>query len=114
MCEDFKKYKEELDRIRLTRDSKAALAGALAEHRPEKEETAKRPPRRTRLILVAAAFVLGALALTAAALPGFWSLLGVRHYAADPGNGSRYSVSMFGNEVDAPGEAAEGPVWFVF
>ena len=27
MCEDFKKYKEELDRIRLTRDSKAALAG---------------------------------------------------------------------------------------
>lgn len=114
MCEDFKKYKEELSRIRLTRDSKAALAGALAAHRPEREKTAKRPPRRTRLILVAAAFVLGTLALTATALPGFWSLLGVRHYAADPGNGSRYSVSMFGNEVEAPVEAAEGRVWFVF
>ena len=113
MCEDFKKYKEELDRIRLTRDSKAALAGALTEHRPEREKMAKRPPRRARLILVAAAFVLGALALTAAALPGFWSLLGVRH-STTYRDGLPYSASSFGDEVEAPVEVAEGRVWFVF
>lgn len=112
MCEDFGRYKEELDRVRLTPDSKAELVRALAERRPEAR--AGRPIKRVRMLLVAAVFALGALALTAAALPGFWSMLGVRHYAADPGNGRRYSVSMFGNEVKEPVEVAEGRVWFVF
>ncbi len=112
MCEDFGRYKEELDRVRLTPDSKTALAQALAERRPEAR--AGRPGKRGGMLLVAAVFALGALALTAAALPGFWSMLGVRHYAADPGNGSRYFVSMFGNEVKEPVEVAEGRVWFVF
>lgn len=112
MCEDFGRYKEELDRVRLTPDSKAELVRALAERRPE--AGAGRPVKRVRMLLVAAVFALGTLALTAAALPGFWSMLGVHHYAADPGNGSRYSVSMFGNEVKEPVEVAEGRVWFVF
>lgn len=112
MCEDFGKYKEELNRVRLTPDSKAALVRALSERRPE--AGTGRPVKRVRMFLVAAVFALGALALTAAALPGFWSMLGVRHYVADPGNGSRYSVSMFGNEVKEPVEVAEGRVWFVF
>lgn len=112
MCEDFGRYKEELDRVRLTPDSKAGLVRALAERWPE--AGAGRPVKRVRMLLVAAVFALGALALTAAALPGFWSMLGVRHYTADPGNGDRYSVSMFGNEVKEPVEVAEGRVWFIF
>ena len=45
MCEDFGKYKEELDRVRLTPDSKAALVRALAEHRPERGKRAGRASR---------------------------------------------------------------------
>lgn len=112
MCEDFGRYKEELDRVRLAPDSKAALARALAERRPG--AGAGRPVRRARMLLVAAVCVLGALALTAAALPGFWSVLGVHHDVEERGDGKRYSVSMFGDEVKEPVEVAEGRVWFVF
>lgn len=113
MCEDFGKYKEELDRVRLTPDSKAALVRALAEHRPERGKRAGRPSRRARLILAAAVLALGALALTAAALPGFWSLLGVRHSTTHV-DGRPYSASFFGDGGDPPVEVAEGRVWFVF
>ena len=112
MCEDFGRYREELDRVRLTPGSKAALVRALAERGSGR--AVKRPGKRVRMVLVAAVLALGALMLTAAALPGFWPMLGVRHYAADPGNGSRYFVSMFGDEVKEPVEVAEGRVWFVF
>ena len=112
MSKEFDQYKKELEQVKLTQDSRRALARALAEREPGK--AVKRPGKRVRMVLVAAALALGALVLTAAALPGFWSMLGVRHYAADPGNGSRYSVSMFGNEVKEPVEVAEGRVWFVF
>lgn len=112
MSKEFNRYKEELDQVKLTPESKRELLRALAEHEPGK--AARRPGKRVRMVLIAAVLVLGALVLTAAALPGFWSMLGVRHYAADPGNGNRYSVSMFGNEVKEPVEVAEGRVWFVF
>ena len=65
------------------------------------------------MILAAAVLALGALALTAAALPGFWSLLGV-HHSTTRVDGQPYSASFFGDGGDPPVEVAEGRVWFVF
>lgn len=112
MCEDFGRYKEELDRVRLTPDSKAALVRALVERGPGR--AAKRPGRRARMLLVAAVFVMGALALTAAALPGFWSMLGVHVSIVNSDGEQKYWYSYSDGEAESPVEVAEGRVWFVF
>lgn len=88
------------------------LARALAERRPK--AGAGRPVKRGRMLLVAAVFALGALALTAAALPGFWSMLGVHFSVNESENGQTILYSYIDSGTECPIEVVEGRVWFVF
>lgn len=112
MDNGFNKYKKELEQVRLTEDSKKTLVRVLTER--ESGKAAKRRSKRGRMVLVTAMLALGALALLAAAKPGFWSVLGVHHSVRDPGNGQPYHYSYFGDETQCPVEVVEGRVWFIF
>ena len=113
MDQKFDGYQEDLNRVRLTQDSKAALIRALAEYESGVKAAGKRSGKRVRMVLVTAAVALGALVLMAAALPGFWSMLGVHLSVRDNGDGQIYGYSHFGGEK-CPIEVAEGRVWFTF
>ena len=69
MCAEFEKYKNELEEIKLTEDSKRALVRALAEHEPEKN--AKRPVRPLRAALIAACVCLALVGTAFAATVTF-------------------------------------------
>lgn len=68
MRENFENYKKELDRVRLTRESKRALAESLGQ-RSQVRRTAARRPLRARYMLAAAAVasLLAALSVVAVA-----------------------------------------------
>lgn len=102
-----------LERVKLTRDSKRALVRALAAREMGAEKTGKRPSRRGRVVLTAAVLLLGALVLTAAALPGFWSLLGVHFSVNESEDGQTILYSYIDGVAECPVEVAEGRVWFV-
>lgn len=113
MGKGFNRYKEELEQVRLTQDSKRALVQALAEHQPGAEAAVRRPGKRVRMVLAGVAAALGALVLMAAAMPGFWSMLGVHLSVRDEGDGQIYGYPHFGGEK-CPIEVSEGRVWFTF
>lgn len=112
MSKEFDQYKKELEQVKLTQDSRRALVRVLAEY--EQGKAAKCPGKRVRIVLIAAALVLGALVLTAAALPGFWTMLGVHVSIVNSDSGQKYWYSYSDGEAESPVEVAEGRVWFVF
>ena len=77
MDEMMERYREELDRVRLTGESRAALIGVLARHVPG---AAPAKPRHLRRALTAAALIAACLTLTAG---GLIRLTGLPVYAVD-------------------------------
>ena len=114
MSNGFDGYKEELDQVKLTRDSKRALVQALAEREIGTERTVKRPSKRIRAVLAAAVLALGALVLLAAARPGFWTMLGGHSYEETAGSREPYLSVRYDGRVEPPVEVADGRVWFIF
>lgn len=114
MNNGFGGYKEELDRVKLAQDSKRALVRALAEHEIGTGQKAKRPLKRRGMVLAAAVLALGALALLAAARPGFWTMLGGHSYEERAGSREPYLSVRYDGRAEPPVEVADGRVWFIF
>lgn len=68
MQENFERYKEELDRVRLTEESKRALAASLSRRGPEERRSMKKRPLGVRRIAAAAAVLCLLSVLSVAAV----------------------------------------------
>ncbi|MBD5160611.1 MAG: hypothetical protein HDT14_01025 [Oscillibacter sp.] len=103
MHENFERYRDELDRIRLTEESKAALAESLTRHQTEIRRGMGKQPLKARHIAAVAAAVCLLSVMSVAAVAGFTGEPSLRGVLGGDPAGYDQSSGLIGRSVECGG-----------